>query len=174
MIQAAHDAPALRCAPIRHAVLKKGSGCYIDTLPVLVVRKVSNDPSGTGHASPERLSCPLLPPPLALRPVECNPAGGGMGGAVARPKRRSANPRRHVPGPRPLRSRLPRRARPRVTGGDPAAPGRLPATPQPPHEPRPSLRFGSRRRVGVSAPLRSGLRLRSLRSLRPGATARRS
>ena len=91
-----------------------------------------------------------------------------MGGAVARPKRRSANPRRHVPGPRPLRSRRPRRARPIMTGGDPAAPGRLPCAPQPPHEPRPSLRFGPWRRVGAPAPLRSGLRLRSLRSLRPG------
>jgi hypothetical protein len=69
---------------------------------------------------------------------------------------------------RALRSRSASRARPGQTGGDPAAPGRLPATPQPPHEPRPSLRFGPRRRVGAPAPLRSGLRLRALRALRPG------
>ena len=72
-----------------------------------------------------------------------------MGGAVARPKRRSANPRRHVPGPRALRSRWPRRARPIVTGGDPAAPGRLPCAPQPgaarPGQARP-------RGAGVGAP----------------------
>ena len=142
----------------------------------LGLANVRNDPSGTSRASSPSQAPPIchapcfLPPPRKRDsgPVESNPAGGGMGGAVARPKRRSANPRRHVHGPRPLRSRLPRRARPMVTGGDPAAPGRLPVTPQPPHEPRPSLRFGPRRRVGAPAPLRSGLRLRSLRSLRPG------
>lgn len=62
-------------------------------------------PSGTGHAS--RGGCHVLCflPPVAKAPsgpVESNPAGGGLGGAVARPKRRS-DKIRAVTSPAPVR-----------------------------------------------------------------------
>jgi hypothetical protein len=80
-------------------------------------------PSGTGHASPERLSCPLLPPSVAggsVSPVVCGRAGrrlarcsGPRGSGGDRPRRLRSAARRGVPRPS-------------------AAPGRVPGTPQPP------------------------------------------
>lgn len=97
-------------------------------------RSRRNEPGGTSRASSPAssdLSRALLPPPL--RSVRWSPAPPGAAcgrsigherGAPVRPA-----PARHAV--RPLRSRPASRARPGVTGGDPAAPGRLPATPQP-------------------------------------------
>jgi hypothetical protein len=113
------------------------------------------------QATPAPSGCHVLCFLPALRsrsgPLECNPAGDGLGGAVARPKRRSASPRRHVPDGRPLRSRPPRRARPGVTGGDPAAPGWHRARLNPAQPVR-----GKRapRGAGVGAPSRVRLRSR--------------
>jgi hypothetical protein len=59
--------------------------------------------------------------------VESNPAGDGLGGAVARPKRRSANPRRHVTRPvrcAPVPRVVPVLIRPAGTPLRPAGTGR--------------------------------------------------
>ena len=74
-----------------------------------VFASVPNAPGGTGHASPERLSCPLLPPSrCSVRWCEVGP-GGGLRGAVARaeavgiePTGCAAQPAVECPGP-PLR-----------------------------------------------------------------------
>lgn len=69
------------------------SGCVLSTAsPMIQEAHV-----GRRRASGEPLSRRLLPPSSRKAPsgsVECDPAGGGLGGAVARPKWRSANPRR--------------------------------------------------------------------------------
>ena len=144
---AAHVAPALRracglsrrlLAPPRWSVLRPAH-------PSALTRSGQTSPSAGVQ-------------PRRGRPVRCS----GPHEAALRP---SAPPRHSR---RPLRSRRLSRVRPDQTGGGPAAPGRLPVAPQPPREPRPSLRLGPWRRVGAPAPLRSGLRLRSLCSLRPG------
>lgn len=89
----------------------------------------------------------------ANRSVHKSPAPPGAACAARMPRERGAPvrpaPARHAS--TALRSVPASRARPGVTGGDPAAPGRLPATPQPPHEPRQSLRLVPWRRVGASA-----------------------
>jgi hypothetical protein len=92
----------------------------------LVFAKSSMIPSGTGHASPGRLSCPLLPPSVAGAPaVRWRATPPGTARAVQWPARSGAPvrpaPSRHSR--RPLRSRRLSRARPAQTGGDPAAPG---------------------------------------------------
>lgn len=61
-----------------------------------------NDPSGTRRASAEPLSRLLLPPPLALRPVESCPVGGGPRARDRALKRRSCRTRA-VAVVRPLR-----------------------------------------------------------------------
>ena len=78
----------------RNAVSPKGSGrCLL----ILVVRKSPKIPGGTSRASslsrtppPWHLPCFLLQSQSSFRPVDSNPAGSGMWGAVAPTKWRSA------------------------------------------------------------------------------------
>jgi hypothetical protein len=116
------------------------------------------------HTSRQRRAAvtPSASSSAALRPVECNPAGGGV-----RPKDRARNAALRQPAParhsrRPLRSRRLSRARPIVTGGDPAAPIGC----------RERL---SRRRAGGSACALADARprFRSRRSLQEGRMAPR-
>lgn len=71
--------------------------------------------------------------------------GGGVCGAVARTKRRSANPRRRRRSSTPLRC-VPSRRRPPSQPRPSAAPGRVPGSPQPP--PKRGSRFAWCRAAG--------------------------
>jgi len=94
----------------------------------------------------------------SLRPVECDPAGDGLGGAVARPKRRSANPRRHVTRPvrcAPVPRVVPVLVRP---AGTPLRPSATASPQPPPRQATTRLRSGiARRRVGAARRLGAGL-----------------
>jgi hypothetical protein len=108
---------------------------------------------------------------LCLLPRVAQSAGVWSGRAAASARRIARGTRRGStppsrPSRRALRSRRLSRDRRRVPRPS-AAPGRVPGSPQPPHKLRPSLRLGPRGGSAIPLPL-VALRLRSLRSLRPG------
>ena len=123
------------------------------------------------------LSRRLLPPPLALCPVDSNPAGSGMWGAVAPTKWRSA---KSAP-PRQASTQLPEspssrpRVRSEVTGGGPLRPAGYRAHLNRRTNPGPSLTLGDRAagRRARSATLRPAAPVAALPAA-GSATARRS
>jgi len=146
-------------------------------------RSPHNLPGGTSRASSPSQAPPICHDPCFLPSLRCGPVSPAPPGAACgrsighergapvrpAPARHASTPLRFVPASR---------ARPIVTGGDPAAPGRLPATPQPPHEPRQSLRLVPWRRVGASArvarPAAPVASLPAAGSARPGARGARA
>lgn len=93
------------------------------------VRKVPKDPSGTRRASKAVTPSASSLQSLKLLPVRWSATPPGPACAVQWPARSGAPPIRAVTSPAPVRCAPGCRGVPAliVTGGDPAAPGRLPA-----------------------------------------------
>lgn len=121
--------------------------------------------------APSRCHAVCFLPSLRSGPVDSGRAGRTACAArMPRGTRRSANPRRRRRSCASLRSAPSRRRPPRVPRPS-AAPGRVPGSPQPP--PNHGSRCAWCRGGGSAIPLPLvALRLRSLRSLRPGPHGR--